>query len=307
MRHKTFIAASLAGIVALASLTSCNINAFADSDTVFGVSYNGKGKKITPSGKVKTVVRKLGKFNAVMASTPVRVVYSPNEMETKVVVSASDNVLEHVLTTVEKGCLVVSLGKVSISTNSNEPIATVYITGRDLTSFSATASSTIYVTHDMVASRKVEIATTSSGTVVAEKPIIAPEVEISATSSGIVKLVSLNVSTLALSATSSATVIVNRAAVAGPLAANATSSASVDIDKITAMALDAGVSSSGVIRLAGACPNTSYEASSSGNILAGDLKCTDCNAEASSGGTIVTNAINLNSRTSSSGKVSNVR
>ena len=93
--------------------------------------------------------------------------------------------------------------------------------------------------------------------------------------------------------------------VSGPFATNANSAASIDITDLTATALDAGAASSGCIRLAGHCPNTTYEVSSAGTIMAGKLLTTDCTAEASSTGKVIVNALNLTRKTSSNGVIIN--
>lgn len=317
MRHLSILSGALltaaAALAGLSSLTSCNHEAYAHN-TFTGqparnmtYSVSGTEKTITFSNKEKTVVRKVGKFNSIQVHQAIRVVYSPNEMETKVVVSAPDNVVEYLTTTVKDGCLNVRYEGVNIQKGSSQVTPTVYVTGRDVSTFKAMAAGAIMITSEIMSRGKVDMEAHAAGVIVAEKPIIAREVEVSVSSAASVKLNSVRVTSLALSSSAAATVMVGEAQVSGPLAANASAEGIVTLNDVTALAIDAGAAAGGMIRLMGSCPNATYEASQSGTIMAAGLKCTDCSAVASENSTVVVDALNLKASTYTGGTVHNQR
>lgn len=284
------------------------------------------GKTIFPSKKYVTKTITVTHVTAITASASVNVFYYQTPGNPRVEIYAPDNILPYVKVSVTNGKLEAGMKmKNGESIKWGDSKCEVRVYAPEVTSFSASSSADIKLATALNTGKDVFLHASSSGDVnggaltcgglniaasssgdVKLSDVTCNKVELNASSSGDIDLNRLNGKSLSASCSSSGDCTIGILTCSADMDIRTSSSGDCEIKSVTCVGdINAVASTSGdVILKSGSCRNAMFSASTSSNVTADNVKASDIEASASTGGEVACQPSGvLTVKISSGGKV----
>ena len=241
--------------------------------------------KVVASGKiVSKEIKGIAGFKEIQTNSSVSVIYH-NAADTRIVVSASDNVIPYIEVVKKGSCLEVDLKKgVNVRVKNSRADLKVNVYAPEVTAFSVNGSGGIRIATDLKADR-LALGVSGSGDIDAYN-LSAGEVALGVTGSGDIEVRNVSGKKIAIGVTGSGDIECK--AVSGDVVAlGVTGSGDVKVSSVATDELACGVSGSGdIVVAAGTVGSANYGVTGSGDIKASSVIATEANAVASGSGDI---------------------
>ena len=240
---------------------------------------------ITASGKiVSKEIKGIAGFKEIQTNSSVDVVYH-SAADTRIVVSASDNVIPYIEVVKKGSRLEVGLKKnINVRVKNSRADLKVNVYGPEVSAFTVKGSGDIRIATDLKADR-LALGVSGSGDIDAYN-LSAGEVALGVTGSGDIEVRNVSGKKIALGVTGSGDIVCK--AVSGDVVAlGVTGSGDVKVSSVATDELACGVSGSGdIVVAAGTVGSANYGVTGSGDIKASSVIATEANAVASGSGDI---------------------
>ena len=241
--------------------------------------------KVVASGKiVSKEIKGIAGFKEIQTNSSVDVVYH-SAADTRIVVSASDNVIPYIEVVKKGSRLEVGLKKgVNVRVKNSRADLKVNVYGPEVTAFTVKGSGGIRIATDLKADR-LALGVSGSGDIDAYN-LSAGEVALGVTGSGDIEVRNVSGKKIAIGVTGSGDIECK--AVSGDVVAlGVTGSGDVKVSSVATDELACGVSGSGdIVVAAGTVGSANYGVTGSGDIKASSVIATEANAVASGSGDI---------------------
>ena len=241
--------------------------------------------KVVASGKiVSKEIKGIAGFKEIQTNSSVDVVYH-SAADTRIVVSASDNVIPYIEVVKKGSRLEVGLKKnINVRVKNSRADLKVNVYGPEVSAFTVKGSGDIRIATDLKADR-LALGVSGSGDIDAYN-LSAGEVALGVTGSGDIEVRNVNGKKIALGVTGSGDIECK--AVSGDVVAlGVTGSGDVKVSSVATDELACGVSGSGdIVVAAGTVGSANYGVTGSGDIKASSVIATEANAVASGSGDI---------------------
>lgn len=241
--------------------------------------------KVVASGKiVSKEIKGIAGFKEIQTNSSVDVVYH-SAADTRIVVSASDNVIPYIEVVKKGSRLEVGLKKgINVRVKNSRADLKVNVYGPEVSAFSVKGSGGIRIATDLKADR-LALGVSGSGDIDAYN-LSAGEVALGVTGSGDIEVRNVSGKKIALGVTGSGDIECK--AVSGDVVAlGVTGSGDVKVSSVATDELACGVSGSGyIVVAAGTVDSANYGVTGSGDIKASSVIATEANAVASGSGDI---------------------
>ncbi|MGM9823818.1 MAG: GIN domain-containing protein [Muribaculaceae bacterium] len=241
--------------------------------------------KVVASGKiVSKEIKGIAGFKEIQTNSSVSVIYH-NAADTRIVVSASDNVIPYIEVVKKGSRLEVGLKKgVNVRVKNSRADLKVNVYAPEVTAFSVNGSGGIRIATDLKADR-LALGVSGSGDIDAYN-LSAGEVALGVTGSGDIEVRNVSGKKIAIGVTGSGDIECK--AVSGDVVAlGVTGSGDVKVSSVATDELACGVSGSGdIVVAAGTVGSANYGVTGSGDIKASSVIATEANAVASGSGDI---------------------
>ena len=241
--------------------------------------------KVVASGKiVSKEIKGIAGFKEIQTNSSVDVVYH-SAADTRIVVSASDNVIPYIEVVKKGSRLEVGLKKgVNVRVKNSRADLKVNVYGPEVSAFTVKGSGDIRIATDLKADR-LALGVSGSGDIDAYN-LSAGEVALGVTGSGDIEVRNVSGKKIALGVTGSGDIECK--AVSGDVVAlGVTGSGDVMVSSVATDELACGVSGSGdIVVAAGTVGSANYGVTGSGDIKASSVIATEANAVASGSGDI---------------------
>ena len=241
--------------------------------------------KVVASGKiVSKEIKGIAGFKEIQTNSSVDVVYH-SAADTRIVVSASDNVIPYIEVVKKGSRLEVGLKKgVNVRVKNSRADLKVNVYGPEVSAFTVKGSGDIRIATDLKADR-LALGVSGSGDIDAYN-LSAGEVALGVTGSGDIEVRNVSGKKIALGVTGSGDIECK--AVSGDVVAlGVTGSGDVKVSSVATDELACGVSGSGdIVVAAGTVGSANYGVTGSGDIKASSVIATEANAVASGSGDI---------------------
>ena len=241
--------------------------------------------KVVASGKiVSKEIKGIAGFKEIQTNSSVDVVYH-SAADTRIVVSASDNVIPYIEVVKKGSRLEVGLKKnINVRVKNSRADLKVNVYGPEVSAFTVKGSGDIRIATDLKADR-LALGVSGSGDIDAYN-LSAGEVALSVTGSGDIEVRNVSGKKIALGVTGSGDIECK--AVSGDVVAlGVTGSGDVKVSSVATDELACGVSGSGdIVVAAGTVGSANYGVTGSGDIKASSVIATEANAVASGSGDI---------------------
>ena len=241
--------------------------------------------KVVASGKiVSKEIKGIAGFKEIQTNSSVSVIYH-NAADTRIVVSASDNVIPYIEVVKKGSRLEVGLKKgVNVRVKNSRADLKVNVYGPEVSAFTVKGSGDIRIATDLKADR-LALGVSGSGDIDAYN-LSAGEVALGVTGSGDIDVRNVSGKKIALGVTGSGDIECK--AVSGDVVAlGVTGSGDVKVSSVATDELACGVSGSGdIVVAAGTVGSANYGVTGSGDIKASSVIATEANAVASGSGDI---------------------
>lgn len=241
--------------------------------------------KVVASGKiVSKEIKGIAGFKEIQTNSSVSVIYH-NAADTRIVVSASDNVIPYIEVVKKGSRLEVGLKKgVNVRVKNSRADLKVNVYAPEVTAFSVNGSGGIRIATDLKADR-LALGVSGSGDIDAYN-LSAGEVALGVTGSGDIDVRNVSGKKIALGVTGSGD-IECKAVSGDEVALGVTGSGDVKVSSVATDELACGVSGSGdIVVAAGTVGSANYGVTGSGDIKASSVIATEANAVASGSGDI---------------------
>ena len=241
--------------------------------------------KVVASGKiVSKEIKGIAGFKEIQTNSSVDVVYH-SAADTRIVVSASDNVIPYIEVVKKGSRLEVGLKKgVNVRVKNSRADLKVNVYGPEVTAFSVKGSGGIRIATDLKADR-LALGVTGSGDIDAYN-LSAGEVALGVTGSGDIEVRNVSGKKIAIGVTGSGD-IECKAVSGDEVVLGVTGSGDVKVSSVATDELACGVSGSGdIVVAAGTVGSANYGVTGSGDIKASSVIATEANAVASGSGDI---------------------
>ena len=241
--------------------------------------------KVVASGKiVSKEIKGIAGFKEIQTNSSVDVVYH-SAADTRIVVSASDNVIPYIEVVKKGSRLEVGLKKnINVRVKNSRADLKVNVYGPEVSAFTVKGSGDIRIATDLKADR-LALGVSGSGDIDAYN-LSAGEVALGVTGSGDIEVRNVSGKKIAIGVTGSGDIECK--AVSGDVVAlGVTGSGDVKVSSVATDELACGVSGSGDIVVAsGTVGSANYGVTGSGDIKASSVIATEANAVASGSGDI---------------------
>ena len=241
--------------------------------------------KVVASGKiVSKEIKGIAGFKEIQTNSSVDVVYH-SAADTRIVVSASDNVIPYIEVVKKGSRLEVGLKKnINVRVKNSRADLKVNVYGPEVSAFTVKGSGDIRIATDLKADR-LALGVSGSGDIDAYN-LSAGEVALGVTGSGDIEVRNVSGKKIALGVTGSGDIECK--AVSGDVVAlGVTGSGDVKVSSVATDELACGVSGSGdIVVAAGTVGSANYGVTGSGDIKASSVIATEANAVASGSGDI---------------------
>lgn len=241
--------------------------------------------KVVASGKiVSKEIKGIAGFKEIQTNSSVSVIYH-NAADTRIVVSASDNVIPYIEVVKKGSRLEVGLKKgVNVRVKNSRADLKVNVYGPEVSAFTVKGSGDIRIATDLKADR-LALGVSGSGDIDAYN-LSAGEVALGVTGSGDIEVRNVSGKKIAIGVTGSGDIECK--AVSGDVVAlGVTGSGDVKVSSVATDELACGVSGSGdIVVAAGTVGSANYGVTGSGDIKASSVIATEANAVASGSGDI---------------------
>ena len=249
------------------------------------VCTNAANTKIVASGKiVSKEIKGIAGFKEIQTNNVVDVIYH-SAADTRIVVSASDNVIPYIEVARNGSRLEVGLKKgINVRVKNSRADLKVNVYGPEVSAFTVKGSGDIRIATDLKADR-LALGVSGSGDIDAYN-LSAGEVALGVTGSGDIEARNVSGKKIALGVTGSGDIECK--AVSGDVVAlGVTGSGDVKVSSVATDELACGVSGSGdIVVAAGTVDSANYGVTGSGDIKASSVIATEANAVASGSGDI---------------------
>ena len=241
--------------------------------------------KVVASGKiVSKEIKGIAGFKEIQTNSSVSVIYH-NAADTRIVVSASDNVIPYIEVVKKGSRLEVGLKKnINVRVKNSRADLKVNVYGPEVSAFTVKGSGDIRIATDLKADR-LALGVSGSGDIDAYN-LSAGEVALGVTGSGDIEVRNVSGKKIAIGVTGSGDIECK--AVSGDVVAlGVTGSGDVKVSSVATDELACGVSGSGdIVVAAGTVGSANYCVTGSGDIKASSVIATEANAVASGSGDI---------------------
>lgn len=241
--------------------------------------------KVVASGKiVSKEIKGIAGFKEIQTNSSVSVIYH-NAADTRIVVSASDNVIPYIEVVKKGSRLEVGLKKnINVRVKNSRADLKVNVYGPEVSAFTVKGSGDIRIATDLKADR-LALGVSGSGDIDAYN-LSAGEVALGVTGSGDIEVRNVSGKKIAIGVTGSGDIECK--AVSGDVVAlGVTGSGDVKVSSVATDELACGVSGSGdIVVAAGTVDSANYGVTGSGDIKASSVIATEANAVASGSGDI---------------------
>ena len=241
--------------------------------------------KVVASGKiVSKEIKGIAGFKEIQTNSSVDVVYH-SAADTRIVVSASDNVIPYIEVVKKGSRLEVGLKKnINVRVKNSRADLKVNVYGPEVSAFTVKGSGDIRIATDLKADR-LALGVSGSGDIDAYN-LSAGEVALGVTGSGDIEVRNVSGKKIAIGVTGSGDMECK--AVSGDVVAlGVTGSGDVKVSSVATDELACGVSGSGdIVVAAGTVGSANYGVTGSGDIKASSVIATEANAVASGSGDI---------------------
>ena len=241
--------------------------------------------KVVASGKiVSKEIKGIAGFKEIQTNSSVDVVYH-SAADTRIVVSASDNVIPYIEVVKKGSRLEVGLKKnINVRVKNSRADLKVNVYGPEVSAFTVKGSGDIRIATDLKADR-LALGVSGSGDIDAYN-LSAGEVALGVTGSGDIEVRNVSGKKIAIGVTGSGDIECK--AVSGDVVAlGVTGSGDVKVSIVATDELACGVSGSGdIVVAAGTVGSANYGVTGSGDIKASSVIATEANAVASGSGDI---------------------
>ena len=241
--------------------------------------------KVVASGKiVSKEIKGIAGFKEIQTNSSVDVVYH-SAADTRIVVSASDNVIPYIEVVKKGSRLEVGLKKnINVRVKNSRADLKVNVYGPEVSAFTVKGSGDIRIATDLKADR-LALGVSGSGDIDAYN-LSAGEVALGVTGSGDIEVRNVSGKKIAIGVTGSGDIECK--AVSGAVVAlGVTGSGDVKVSSVATDELACGVSGSGdIVVAAGTVGSANYGVTGSGDIKASSVIATEANAVASGSGDI---------------------
>ena len=241
--------------------------------------------KVVASGKiVSKEIKGIAGFKEIQTNSSVDVVYH-SAADTRIVVSASDNVIPYIEVAKNGSRLEVGLKKgINVRVKNSRADLKVNVYGPEVSAFTVKGSGDIRIATDLKADR-LALGVSGSGDIDAYN-LSAGEVALGVTGSGDIEVRNVSGKKIAIGVTGSGDIECK--AVSGDVVAlGVTGSGDVKVSSVATDELACGVSGSGdIVVAAGTVGSANYGVTGSGDIKASSVIATEANAVASGSGDI---------------------
>ena len=241
--------------------------------------------KVVASGKiVSKEIKGIAGFKEIQTNSSVDVVYH-SAADTRIVVSASDNVIPYIEVVKKGSRLEVGLKKnINVRVKNSRADLKVNVYGPEVSAFTVKGSGDIRIATDLKADR-LALGVSGSGDIDAYN-LSAGEVALGVTGSGDIEVRNVSGKKIAIGVTGSGDIECK--AVSGDVVAlGVTGSGDVKVSSVATDELACGVSGSGdIVVAAGTVVSANYGVTGSGDIKASSVIATEANAVASGSGDI---------------------
>ena len=241
--------------------------------------------KVVASGKiVSKEIKGIAGFKEIQTNSSVDVVYH-SAADTRIVVSASDNVIPYIEVVKKGSRLEVGLKKnINVRVKNSRADLKVNVYGPEVSAFTVKGSGDIRIATDLKADR-LALGVSGSGDIDAYN-LSAGEVALGVTGSGDIEVRNVSGKKIALGVTGSGDIECK--AVSGDVVAlGVTGSGDVKVSSVATDELACGVSGSGdIVVAAGTVGSANYGVTGSGDIKTSSVIATEANAVASGSGDI---------------------
>ena len=241
--------------------------------------------KVVASGKiVSKEIKGIAGFKEIQTNSSVSVIYH-NAADTRIVVSASDNVIPYIEVVKKGSRLEVGLKKgVNVRVKNSRADLKVNVYAPEVTAFSVNGSGGIRIATDLKADR-LALGVSGSGDIDAYN-LSAGEVALGVTGSGDIEVRNVSGKKIAIGVTGSGD-IECKAMSGDGVAWGVTGGADEKVSSVATDDLTCGVSGSGdIVVAAGTVGSANYGVTGSGDIKASSVIATEANAVASGSGDI---------------------
>ena len=241
--------------------------------------------KIVASGKiVSKEIKGIAGFKEIQTNNVVDVIYH-SAADTRIVVSASDNVIPYIEVAKNGSRLEVGLKKgINVRVKNSRADLKVNVYAPSVSAFAVKGSGDIRIATDLKADR-LALGVSGSGDIDAYN-LTAGEVALGITGSGDIDVRGIKGKKIAIGITGSGDVEANSLS-ADEVALGVTGSGDVEVRSVNADNLNCGLSGSGdIVVAAGAVKSANYGSTGSGDIKAGNVRADEANAAASGSGNI---------------------
>ena len=241
--------------------------------------------KVVASGKiVSKEIKGIAGFKEIQTNSSVSVIYH-NAADTRIVVSASDNVIPYIEVVKKGSRLEVGLKKnINVRVKNSRADLKVNVYGPEVSAFTVKGSGDIRIATDLKADR-LALGVSGSGDIDAYN-LSAGEVALGVTGSGDIDVRNVSGKKIALGVTGSGD-IECKAVSGDEVALGVTGSGDVKVSSVATDELACGVSGSGdIVVAAGTVGSANYGVTGSGDIKASSVIATEANAVASGSGDI---------------------
>ena len=249
------------------------------------VCVTAANTKVVASGKiVSKEIKGIAGFKEIQTNSSVDVVYH-SAADTRIVVSASDNVIPYIEVVKKGSRLEVGLKKnINVRVKNSRADLKVNVYGPEVSAFTVKGSGDIRIATDLKADR-LALGVSGSGDIDAYN-LSAGEVALGVTGSGDIEVRNVSGKKIALGVTGSGDIECK--AVSGDVVAlGVTGSGDVKVSSVATDELACGVSGSGdIVVAAGTVGSANYGVTGSGDIKASSVIATEANAVASGSGDI---------------------
>ena len=241
--------------------------------------------KVVASGKiVSKEIKGIAGFKEIQTNSSVSVIYH-DAADTRIVVSASDNVIPYIEVVKKGSRLEVGLKKnINVRVKNSRADLKVNVYGPEVSAFTVKGSGDIRIATDLKADR-LALGVSGSGDIDAYN-LSAGEVALGVTGSGDIEVRNVSGKKIAIGVTGSGDIECK--AVSGDVVAlGVTGSGDVKVSSVATDELACGVSGSGdIVVAAGTVGSANYGVTGSGDIKASSVIATEANAVASGSGDI---------------------
>lgn len=241
--------------------------------------------KVVASGKiVSKEIKGIAGFKEIQTNSSVSVIYH-NAADTRIVVSASDNVIPYIEVVKKGSRLEVGLKKnINVRVKNSRADLKVNVYGPEVSAFTVKGSGDIRIATDLKTDR-LALGVSGSGDIDAYN-LSAGEVALGVTGSGDIEVRNVSGKKIAIGVTGSGDIECK--AVSGDVVAlGVTGSGDVKVSSVATDELACGVSGSGdIVVAAGTVGSANYGVTGSGDIKASSVIATEANAVASGSGDI---------------------